>query len=76
MLNFGEMSVSCEVAFVDGLLFAISANDTYSFTEKLGFNLYFCDCSRNSNSRFGASAEVVFYGMRCLNCTCKVTCIY
>ena len=45
MLNFGEMSVSCEVAFVDGLLFAISANDTYSFTEKLGFNLYFCDCS-------------------------------
>lgn len=31
MLNFEEMSVSCEVAFVDGLLFAIDANQMILF---------------------------------------------
>lgn len=41
MLNFGKMSVLCEVAFVDGLLFAINANVTFSFTEKLAFSYYF-----------------------------------
>lgn len=35
------MSVLCEVTFVDGSLFAINANVTFSFTEKLAFNFYF-----------------------------------